>query len=132
MKLPRSVVPRPVPFGLTSGRFRGGTVSPSMNNVVLAPPGDCTGPQHRALQNEVNRWCNLPSQCTDRLSTQELEDREFINFQCRVARDTINRTCFRGGDQGHQIAADNAFNAQENCGLLIAQRSVRNVMNQNL
>jgi hypothetical protein len=34
---------------------------------------------------------------------------------CAAARDVINYRCFRGGDDGHREAADNAQKGAERC-----------------
>lgn len=80
-------------------------------------PGDCTIGQHRRLQNNVNEKCKSKRGCKGTDSCAELLEKQAKNSQCINARVTINNTCFKGGDAGHNDAVRQATNA-----LIICQK----------
>ena len=90
--------------------------------VSLLPPGDCTSAQHAALQAEVSSACAGPRACNGAQSCTELVLNRARNASCVAARQTINNTCFRGGDPGHRIAVEQARNAVRKCDTWIIRK----------
>ncbi len=87
-------------------------------------PGRCTKAQRDGLQQDVDRFCDVPRKCTEDMSCAELANRIRLNQNCSTARDRINNTCYpneqtgRGGDDGHQQAANNARRAEAKCWII--------------
>lgn len=88
----------------------------------IPPPGDCTTEQHRNLQNAVDAACKIPRRCDGTQSCATLQSNHGLNIACAEARDTINLTCFRGGNDGHRQAADDARRAAQRCSALMVTK----------
>lgn len=86
------------------------------------PPGDCTTEQHRALQDAVDAACKIPRRCDGTQDCATLLANYNKNIACADARDTINITCFRGGNRGHRQAAQDARNAAQRCSMLMVSK----------
>lgn len=82
---------------------------------TLSPPGDCTGEQHRTLQDVVDAACKVPRRCNATQDCTALRLYYNKNFTYTNARDAINITCFRGGDDGHRTASEDALRAATRC-----------------
>jgi hypothetical protein len=48
-----------------------------------------------------------------------------MNIACLRARETINTTCFRGGDDDHRTQLENERRAAVNCAKLIDAKKCR-------
>jgi RHS repeat-associated protein len=77
--------------------------------------GDCTPLQHATYQYAVSFWCKRPRSCDGVSCCDEIRLRIMINGACAAARDRINKVCYRGGNKGHKIAADDARRARDKC-----------------
>jgi hypothetical protein len=109
--------------------------SPWMLGVVLASllggaadaagPGTCTPEQHRALQDAVDAACKIPRRCDGSQDCATLQSNTDKNIACAAARDTINVTCFGGGDPGHRQAADDARRAAQRCSILLLTKNCK-------
>ena len=78
------------------------------------PPGDCGPDEHRRLQDQINELKGL-GRCTVSMPWWQLAQREHYFRKLARLRAQINAQCFRGGDEGHQIAQNNATEAAQNC-----------------
>ena len=85
-------------------------------------PGDCTPEQHRSLQDAVDAACKIPRRCDGGQDCATLQSNHGKNLACAGARDTINVTCFRGGNPGHRQAADDARRAAQRCSVLMVTK----------
>ena len=88
----------------------------------LPPPGDCTAAEHRALQDAVDAACKIPRRCSGAQNCGTLLSNYNKNVACADARDAINATCFRGGNPGHRMAAQEARNAAQRCSVLMVTK----------
>jgi YD repeat-containing protein len=83
--------------------------------ACIRAPGYCDPNDHENLQNEVDRACGLPRQCTGATPRSEL----LINLErqraCAIARDKINKKCFAGGDLKHRDQATDAWQGVTRC-----------------
>ena len=96
---------------------------PKESLTIQMNTGDCTPGQHRRLQDEVNEQCkNKLRGCKGTDSCSELLAKIINNSNCIRARQTINNTCYRGGDAGHQTAAQIAVNALIKCQTLYTSK----------
>jgi hypothetical protein len=88
---------------------------------AMVPPGDCTIGQHLLLQAAVDTECHGAPSCRQfPLGPCPLLDQARDRFlRCALARTTINTTCFRGGNRGHRIAEEEAYNAVAVCECLL-------------
>jgi RHS repeat-associated protein len=77
--------------------------------------GDCTPDQHRSLQDAVDAFCKRERSCNGLQSCSELFSNLAKSQQCLAARQTINNTCFGGGDAGHKQAVEEAGNSIDKC-----------------
>lgn len=94
-----------------------------IKKYLASPTGDCTAEDHRALQNAVDAACKSGSRaCTGAQDCDLLRLNYRKNLACAEARDEINKTCYRGGDRGHQQAADDARRAAKICMDLIEEK----------
>jgi hypothetical protein len=84
-----------------------------LKNLTMV--GDCTAEQHRKLQDEVNRACKRPRACKGDQDCATLIANLAKNRECAAARKAINDTCFKGGDEGHKQAYQEALNAVGTC-----------------
>lgn len=91
----------------------------SESKASTTSPGDCTPEQHRSLQNDVDTFCKTAKSCKKSDSLETLQQKTEIFRNCALARTKINKTCFRGGDRGHQQAEENAYKAQANCEIFL-------------
>ncbi len=83
---------------------------------IQADIGDCSPEQHRRLQNAVDEICGADRKCTPQeLTCDDLRTRLDLNNRCAAARDEINNTCYRGGNEGHRQAANQARRAAQKC-----------------
>jgi RHS repeat-associated protein len=74
--------------------------------------GDCGPSEHGFLQFGVNSACkSVPRRCIPGMTPQQLTDNLWQNVQCFFSRREINERCFRGGDEGHRMAAAQAARA---------------------
>lgn len=87
--------------------------------------GDCTPEQHRNLQTAVDAACKIPRRCDGGQDCATLQSNHGKNIACAGARDTINLTCFRGGDDGHRQAADDARRAAQRCSALMVTKKCK-------
>jgi hypothetical protein len=92
-----------------------GTRSTQVAQAVLTRPGDCTYARHDELQREVKQACDQDRRCTTLDSSKIIQDKIDQNGKCIAARVRMNATCYRGGDQGHRDAVEQAENALQNC-----------------
>ena len=83
--------------------------------------GDCQYAKHKDLQDEVNFSCkeNEMARCIKIDTKEVLEQKKEKLRRCAIARDLINKTCFRGGDLGHQEQAQGVWNGVVKCELII-------------
>jgi len=112
---PSSTIALPMrqPYYFAESRDRAGERDDS---IPLPRYGDCTRAQHNRLQNDVNRRCKeRPTRCTSSMRCRELRSRRRRNRLCAEARERINRRCYRGGDEGHQRAAESYRDAFDTC-----------------
>ncbi|HYV43975.1 MAG TPA: hypothetical protein VFA20_03895 [Myxococcaceae bacterium] len=94
--------------------------------VVPPIPGDCTAEQHRALQDAVDAACKGPARkCIETQDCATLRRNHDQNVVCVRARETINTTCFRGGDFVHRVKLDDERRAVANCARLIDEKKCR-------
>jgi len=91
----------------------------------LPPPGDCTTEQHRTLQNAVDAACSVPRSCDASQSCATLQVNYDQLIACATARDTINSTCFRGGNTGHREAARNERNGAQRCSAIMVAKKCK-------
>lgn len=78
--------------------------------------GECSPPEHAYLQLLVNVFCKSGKRrCHPGKDFVTLSQNHHKNLQCAIARDRINKRCFAGGDEGHQIAAAQEWQAVSNC-----------------
>jgi putative RNase toxin 16 of polymorphic toxin system len=91
----------------------------------IPPPGDCTAEQHRTLQNAVDAACKISRRCDGTQDCATLQSNHGKNLACADARDTINITCFRGGNDGHRQAADDARRAAARCSSLLVSKKCK-------
>ena len=78
----------------------------------------CSDGVRIALQSQVNLWCKTVQfgrGCTPADSCGQLKIKIRNNQMCGRARETINTTCFGGGDVGHIQAMVDARRAQATC-----------------
>jgi len=97
----------------------------SSGAVTAAGPGTCTTEQHRALQDAVDAACKIPRRCDGSQDCATLQSNADKNLACAAARDTINVTCFGGGDPGHRQAADDARRAAQRCSILLVTKKCK-------
>jgi hypothetical protein len=90
--------------------------------VDLPPPGDCTPEQHRALQDDVDAKCSVPRRCDRTQDCATLQSNYDKLLACASARDTINVTCFRGGNPTHREAADNERRGAQRCSMIMVSK----------
>jgi type VI secretion system secreted protein VgrG len=84
--------------------------------ATMKPPGDCDPGQHRELQDEVNTACkSKPIACKGNMDQISLIINREDNRRCAMARDKINKVCFKGGDEIHRNQAIDAWSAVANC-----------------
>ena len=79
---------------------------------------DCTATERAALQQQVNRLCKPPGagqSCNSGMCPAEALANAAKFEACAASRDTINTRCFKGGDNGHRTAADQARRAGQAC-----------------
>ena len=91
-------------------------------HALAQAPGDCTPEQHRSLQDAVDAACKIPRRCDGGQDCATLQSNHGKNLACAGARDTINVTCFRGGNPGHRQAADDARRAAQRCSVLMVTK----------
>jgi len=122
MKLPKLTAEMglcPCPGGRDNQTNRAASINfrsiPFTSGITLSNVGDCTDQQHAQLQAQVNYYCHGALGCNNGLPCNELWNRMNRLAACTQARIAINNTCFRGGDVGHQTAADNASLGVERC-----------------
>ena len=94
--------------------------SPSASMTIGPPgsstnPGDCSFAEHRALQDEVDKWCHGQKACSQGDSCATLWEKIGNFANCIKARTIVNAKCFKGGNVGHQIALASAVGALGNC-----------------
>ena len=77
--------------------------------------GTCTVAQHAALQGRVDLACGIERRCHGGLDCDTLSRNLERNRACAAARDTINLTCFAGGNPTHRQAAREARYAIDSC-----------------
>lgn len=86
------------------------------------PNGDCTPKQHRDLEDQKDRAEELAKSCHPKDSVRVLSMNSGNLAQLRFIRTQIMELCFRGGDQGHQKAADQVQNRINTCNDILAGR----------
>jgi type VI secretion system secreted protein VgrG len=67
------------------------------------------------LQAAVDAACNRKQNCSWWCDCDELWDRYSNCHACAVARDTINKQCFRGGNQTHRDQLERAIRNAADC-----------------
>ncbi len=92
-------------------------------DVASTPPGDCTWGRHSSLQSEVDRYCHPAPGCKGNWECPEIAAQMERTRRCIGARNTINSTCFRGGNDIHKQALQEAVNAEVNCQRFWAEKS---------
>tara|TARA_Y100000780_G_scaffold115119_1_gene103631 strand:- start:3213 stop:3800 length:588 start_codon:yes stop_codon:yes gene_type:complete len=90
-------------------------ISPAANNIE--PPGQCSPSEQQKLQQNVNQECKRPRRCSQSMSRGDLFLREVANQRCAIARDTINKKCFMGGDANQRSQAIDAWKSMVNVNL---------------
>jgi hypothetical protein len=79
----------------------------------MPPPGDCTPQQLATLQAAVDLCCHSTLSCKSfpqrGANCGDLSQLTEKWRLCGIARTAVNTTCFRGGNDGHQIAEDIAY-----------------------
>ena len=91
------------------------SISPTLASAQMAPPGNCTVPQHRTLQTEVDNSCGAATKCLISDDRATLNSKITKVNACISARTTINNTCFAGGDPGHKQAIVERNNQLNTC-----------------
>ena len=91
----------------------------------LPPPGTCTPEQHRTLQNAVDAACGVPRSCNATQSCATLQTNYDQFIACATARETINNTCFGGGNVGHREAARNERRGAQNCATIMVAKKCK-------
>nr|WP_279338285.1 hypothetical protein [Solimicrobium silvestre] len=81
----------------------------------MPPPGDCHPQDQQRMQDTVNNSCKRPRSCKPGMDGVELEIMKENSRECAMARDEINKICFKGGDQGHRDAAIDAWQGVARC-----------------
>ena len=85
------------------------------------PPGDCTPEEHRTLQQNVKTHCKgtaglgCDPDKYPKMECSEIKKRFQNQHKCFFARREINVRCFRGGNEGHEQAEDDAGRAAAKC-----------------
>ncbi|GAA3508394.1 hypothetical protein GCM10022393_19390 [Aquimarina addita] len=103
-------------MGESNIRF-GDPETTSRDNV----PSDCTTSQRIRLQNEVNKNCKgQRSKCFNTDTCTLLSEKMLRINRCIQSRTTINTTCFKGGDAGHNQAIMQAINSLVRCQTIYA------------
>jgi hypothetical protein len=107
-------------LGLAATPTAASAAPPPLPGDGMVPPGDCTPAQYATLVAGVAATCKSGPSCktTDcgvmAVALTRLQG-------CVAARDAINTTCFRGGDQAHIDERDAAQRAVDNCACRIAR-----------
>jgi len=81
-------------------------------------PGDCTKEEHKKLQDEVKESkadVSKGGACKETDSPKELKKKGAAWLRQATARSKINNKCYKGGDDGHQIAAASAWEHVGKC-----------------
>lgn len=81
----------------------------------LPPPGDCYPDEHARLEEQKDLRESITNSCKSYMSYFQLARNEYHFRKLARIRQQINSQCFRGGDEGHIEARDNAIRAAENC-----------------
>jgi hypothetical protein len=89
---------------------------------ALGPPGVCDAGVHSGLQGEVDGQCKVERACKGNQDCPTLLARRAQNEACLNARETINATCFCGGNRTHRGAAEEARNAIGNCNYFLTKQ----------
>lgn len=99
----------------------GQKVSPAAQTLV--PPGDCGQQRQQKLQSDVERACKDggPRKCKGGMSLSDLTTNMERNRECGVARDRINKECFKGGNVTHRNSALDAWKSVTTCEELISK-----------
>ena len=81
--------------------------------------GNCTPDEHDSLRDLKDDKCGFADQlggCNNGSHTQMgLQTRLVAWTECANARDNIRNQCFSGGNQGHVIAANKAWELAQDC-----------------
>jgi RHS repeat-associated protein len=96
----------------------GNKVSPTAASLK-GTSGDCEPERHQNLQAMVDHACGQPRSCRAGMSKAELLTRAETNRRCGMARDRLNKKCFRGGDTGHRNQANDAWRNVAKCELFL-------------
>ncbi|WP_227460705.1 DUF6531 domain-containing protein [Cupriavidus pauculus] len=87
------------------------------------PPGDCGWNKYTQLRDSVEAECKDVGAFSCRTSDTRdlLQYKRAQALRCAMARTRIMRTCFRGGDEEHEIPERNAWRAVAKCDSYLAQ-----------
>ncbi|WP_423198968.1 MULTISPECIES: DUF6531 domain-containing protein [unclassified Cupriavidus] len=87
------------------------------------PPGDCDWNKYTQLRDAVEAECKDVGAFSCRTSDARdlLQYKRAQALRCAMARTRIMRTCFRGGDEEHEIPERNAWRAVARCDSYLAQ-----------
>lgn len=105
-------------IGASAAPAMAATVPPGPGDGML-PPGDCTPQQLATLQAAVNTYCHGTYSCKPfpkkGANCADLGKLTETWRTCALARTAVNKTCFRGGNQGHRIQEITAYENLATC-----------------
>jgi hypothetical protein len=89
----------------------------------LAPPGNCSYPEWRALNDDVWLKCSGSGKqsCADGMLCNDVPTMVARAQECVAARVLINNTCFAGGDEVHLNEIKNRQNGISNCLCILSE-----------
>ncbi len=82
---------------------------------------DCTSSEISNYRGQIQRFCkDEDRRCDDLPKTEEASEEYFKvrienNERCRAARESENKACWNGGDDGHQRQVDETERAKRKC-----------------
>ena len=102
-------------YNLGIKKGKNDTKADSESNVRVSGTGNCTPEQHRDLQNRLENACGAANSCRGGDAPEVLSAKIAAHYACIRARQKINETCFNGGDQGHNDAIRQRYDAIAKC-----------------
>lgn len=87
----------------------------------LDAPGDCSQKQYDILAQAVQNAKKGLSGCKNTDCCTDLKAKHAAWLRLALAREKLNRTCFKGGDRGHRQAANDAWGNLAVCAELMAK-----------
>lgn len=111
----------PIIVGVTAvvgkilGELNPGTNLPMVIHGDPGGPRDCTEAFHKKVQDRIDKLDRLPHSCNGQTGPFTRLFHANTAGQLWAMRSIMNNLCYRGGDPGHQAAAQAARRAQLRC-----------------